>query len=706
MQDQEAVSAPVFPTALGDWAGNQAGGVRRLFDDASGRPTGRILKTHLLNRLEAWVRSLAQAPEEAPRVVLLVGGPGNGKTEAIESTVNWLDQALGCNDSLRQSLRRQLMPAAGCAVPRVATAEVQSTAGTSALYSIRIVQDASVEDAPDQSRAQLLAEELESALDDASGHSVYLACVNRGVLDDAMIHVSEHGPARAGSLLQSIIQSVGQGGGNASCWPLDGYPSVAVWPMDVESLLTRTRDNDPAPAAAVLADALVDEKWPSYGTCPAKLMCPFCTSRKALAGARGSAELMSLLRWHELATAKRWTFRDFFTLVSYLLAGAGATAKAGRAESPCAWAASLAELDASRVGQKPDARRSSAIFLLVASHYQHQLFAHWDSRVARRLREDLRELGLLENHTAVGLLSFLRNGPGVRPPAMIEGLLESLCLTLDPAVADPALEVPVSSTTRLRLRDIDARFSQSVASGRSLLLKYKCLSTAETELLGRLAELDRELSTPVLRRKRPDAATRVQHLLREFACRLARRSLGARGAVTRDQEFLAQYQRIVEGGSADGELLLSVAREVTRLLNANDKFEVSLTTTFGQPMPPATLRAVLVTTKQTVKPRLEAVAGRPLPPMRLLRVGRNKGEQTIALTFDLYRAIRLLEAGLSRASLPTEVNALIDATKARLSGPIVRDPEGLEDSSIELGASGTRIELIGGRFLPVSERAT
>ena len=224
-------------------------------------------------------------------------------------------------------------------------------------------------------------------------------------------------------------------------------------------------------------------------------------------------------------------------------------------------------------------------------------------------------------------------------------------------------------------------------------------------MLGRLAELDRELSTPALRRKRPDAATRVQHLLREFACRLVRRSLGARGAVTRDQELLGQYQRIVEDGSQDSDLLLAAAREVSRLLNTNDKFEVSLTTTFGQPMPPTTLRAVLVTSKQPVKPRTDTLSGRPMSPMRLLRVGRNRGEQTIALTFDLYRSIRLLEAGLSRASLPTEVNALIDATKARLSGPIVRDPEGLEDSSIELGASGTRIELIGGRFLPVSGRS-
>jgi len=701
MQNQEAGSVPTFPTGLRNWAGNQSGGVRRLFDDLSGRPTGQILKTHLLKRLEAWVQSLVQSPEQTPRLVLLVGGPGNGKTEAIESTIDWLDHALDCNNTLRQSLREQLMPEAGRAVPRVAKAEAQSSAGTPRRFQIRIVQDASVEDAPNQSRAELLAEELELALSDPEAQLVYLACVNRGVLDDAMIHVSEHGPARSRGLLQAIIQSVGQGGGSASCWPLEGYPSVAVWPMDVESLLTRTRDGDPAPAAAILAEALAEEKWAAYGACPARELCPFCTGRELLKGTRGSPELMLLLRWHELATAKRWTFRDFFTLVSYLLAGASSTSEAGRPESPCVWAASLVELDASRVGQKPDARRSSAVFLLVGSLYQHQLFARWDARVVRRLREDLRELGLLDNHTALGLLTFLRNGSGMRPPAMIEGLLDSLCLALDPAVADPALEVSISSTTRLKLRDIDARFSQSVGSGRSLLLKYKCLSPSEVELLGRLAELDRELSTPALRRKLPDAATRVQHLLRDFACRLVRRSLGTKCAVTRDQQLLSQYQRIVEGGNQESELVLSAAREVSRLLNTNDKFEVSLTTTFGQPMPPATLRAMLITTKQFVKPRPESDEGRPIPPMRTLRVGRNSAEQTIALTFDLYRSIRLLEAGLSRGSLPTEVNALIDATKARLSGPIVRDPEALEDSSIELGATGTRIELIGGRFLPV-----
>lgn len=703
MQTASAATASPYPAALRDWTGNQAGGVRRLFDEESGRPLGNVLETHLLHRLQAWTQAVVASPGQTPRIVLLVGGPGNGKTEAIESTVEWLDTALGDEGKLRGLLRQQLIPDAGHAVPRMASAEVQGPEAGSRRYKIQIVQDASVEDSLEQTRAELLVEELEAALDESEAHCVYLACVNRGVLDDAMIHVSERGSSRARELLQAIIQAVGQGGSSASCWPLEGYPLVAVWPMDVESLLARTRDGDPAPASAILESALAESRWPPYGTCPAKLMCPYCTSRRLLTSTRGHEDLRSLLRWHELATAKRWTFRDLFSLVSYLLSGVGATAKGGKAESPCSWAASLVELDAARLGQKPDARRSTAIFALVGSLYQHQLFSRWDSRTTKRLRDDLKELGLLGNHTAVGLLNYLRQGWGVRPPAMLEGLLESLCNTLDPAVADPEFEVPVSASTRLKLRDIDARFSQSVASGRVVLLKYKCLSPAEAELLGRLAELDRELSSAALRRKRPDSATRVQHVLRDFSCRLVRRSLGTRSAITRDRELLVQYQHIVEGSSEDGDLLLAATRAVSRLLNTNDKFEVSLTTTFGQPMPPATLRAVLVTAKQAVRPRTDVNHGRPVAPMRLLKVGRAAREQTIALTFDLYRSICLLESGLSRASLPTEVNALIDATKARLSGPIVRDLEGLEDSAIELGTAGTRIELIGGRFLPVSE---
>jgi len=40
-----------YPAALIEWAGHHSGGVRRLFDDGSGRPSKAVVKTNLLARL-------------------------------------------------------------------------------------------------------------------------------------------------------------------------------------------------------------------------------------------------------------------------------------------------------------------------------------------------------------------------------------------------------------------------------------------------------------------------------------------------------------------------------------------------------------------------------------------------------------------------------------------------------------------------------
>jgi len=90
---------------------------------------------------------------------------------------------------------------------------------------------------------------------------------------------------------------------------------------------------------------------------------------------------------------------------------------------------------------------------------------------------------------------------------------------------------------------------------------------------------------------------------------------------------------------------------------------------------------------------------RPSAPVKYLRVGRAGRDQLMPLTFELYRAIRMLSDGLSAASLPREVVALIDATKARLSGFVVRDEEQLEGASIMIGNEGPSIAQVNGRFV-------
>ncbi|CDX45363.1 conserved hypothetical protein [Mesorhizobium sp. SOD10] len=681
-------TAATYPTQLLRWAGNRSGGVRRLFDDKSGRPSAAVFKTNLLSRLQQWCADIGAGKEGTPRVILLVGGPGNGKTEAIEATMNWLDSALGCDGKLSSALEVAFRPE-GEKVPRTITIEAGALATPIRSLPLSIVQDASViAGSSDQSPAMMLLSELASATASDS-RKLYLCCVNRGVLDDALIAATEAHADEARRLLECTSQAVSLSPDAPACWPLDDYPDVAVWPMDMESLLAGTENGDPAPAVEIFRKALDASLWPQQGTCAAGAQCPFCGSRSHLAREQPAAALQQMLRWFEIGSGKRWSFRDLFSLVSYLLAGHREDASLDDS-SPCEWAASLLRLDQEAVANaRPRKDSSTAIFRLVGSQYQHALFHGWDKEAGQALLRDLTELGLKDNNTAMGLQWFLASRRASYLPTMISGLLDGFDQLLDPALASPESEAAATHGTTYVLRDFDTRFSRSVAEGLDHVKKSRVLSGIEIDLLGRLAELDSFLSKQQVRRKKPAVATRVQRLVRDFACRLVRRSIGARTATVLDAEVLREFQKIVDVG---GDGVFEVARDVERLLNKNQDFEVSLTTTFGQPLPPPTRRATLVVQRRHVQPTDAVQEGRPRSPLRFLEVGDGASAQKIALTYDLFKAVKEVDRGMSVASLPRSVLALLDTTGARLGGPIVRDAVVLPRAEIRLGTGGVAVQ--------------
>lgn len=135
-------STTYFPAGLLNWAGHRGGGVRRLFDDKSGRPGGAVIETNLVARLHQWAASFASESSQTPRVVMLVGGPGNGKTEAVEATLLKLDEALGCYGRLISELAAAFHPEEGHAVPRCVSIEVGDI--STRKLRLDVVQDASV----------------------------------------------------------------------------------------------------------------------------------------------------------------------------------------------------------------------------------------------------------------------------------------------------------------------------------------------------------------------------------------------------------------------------------------------------------------------------------------------------------------------------------------------------------------------------------
>lgn len=696
--DSSQLEGARYPAALVDWAGHHSGGVKRLLDKNSGQPNKQLLRTNLLSRLQGWAEKLPTATSSIPRIVLLVGGPGNGKTEAIESTIRWLDESLGCDGRLVDELSKAFHPSAGSAVPRLASVDAGSLARLNGRLSLDIVQDASATAGHEGSTAPaLLIEELGRLLD-GSHSQAYLCCVNRGVLDDALIHAIDNNLEPARALLEAITRAVSLAYDAPSCWPLEGFPSIAVWPMDAESLLVKPDDEPMAPAEILLGQATASEMWPARGACPAGDRCPFCSSQAILARNEHKEALLRILRWYELASGKRWSFRDLFSLMSYLLAGhhpvVHDSAGNPHQSTPCQWAANLVELDQKAPAAKKPSRQSlTAIFHLATSSYQHALFHRWDRSAATSLRRDLRDLGLEdpgveEGRTLMGLVYFLAERKAHYLPATIAPLLEGLVDTLDPAFASPDSEVAVSSRNTIVLGDLDMRFSRSLAGGIEFIRKYQVLSPNELEILRRLSVADTMLSLPAIRRKRPVAASRVQHILRDFACRLARRSICTRTAVVADAPILQAFQQVVED-SDKHQHLFEVVRQVKELLNTGKEFEVSLTTTFGQPLPPRQRQATLVVPQSPVRMSPQDTTGRPHPPICYLRVGQGQSAQPVPLTYDLFKAVKELERGLSPASLPRTVVALLDTTKARLSGPIVRDQTLLEDARIRVGADGT-----------------
>lgn len=666
-----------YPGELLNWSGDKAGGVKKLFYKGSGRPSGDVITTGLLTRLKAWARDIANGQEGTPEAIFLVGGPGNGKTEAVEFTISELDASMDLGGILLDELA-SLFSGGGALPGRLVSTTQTKFPAQAKVSGISIVQDGSEADRDDPTTpAKHLCNDIRSLLEQGERRA-YVACINRGVLDDALILATEGEEPEVHELVKKIVQSASLGSSGITCWPLEGYPRVAVWPMDVESLVEEAEGFTSA-AKQILGVATDPSHWPEFGTCPAGEYCPFCTNRKLLSGEPHRSSFVRVLRWFELSSGKRWNFRDLFSLTAFVLAGT-TESESKAAYNPCEWAkAQLLPKDG--IQAKREAKRVRGLFKLMAAQYQHALFGAWPVERASTLRKDIKDLKLEDQPALSGLQQFLSLDKRKETTSTLRAQLAGMGALLDPAVANPALKFADGANTPIKFEELDRRFSLSIKEGRAFLQKYRWLSVIEVELLKALEEADAKLSDESIRRSKPAVAERVQALIRLIACRIARRSVGVRSGVTKDADVLAEFNLVINGDNA---ALQGATQQVENLLNKDRRFQVSLNTTFGEPLPPPERRAMLTTGIQRVRQMpFKHDESKPKPPVRFLSVGASA--QSVALTYELFKATKSLRKGMVPASLPRSVVALLDTTRAKLAGSVVRDEESLEDGEIELG---------------------
>ena len=231
------------------------------------------------------------------------------------------------------------------------------------------------------------------------------------------------------AFIDALTRAATSGSEGKACWPLDEYDWAVGWPMDVESLVDHSFAGEGlAPARQVLKKALESEAWTS--DCDAGDLCPFHTNQQLLNTHQAQEHFAQTLHFYELASGKRWNFRDLFSLMSHVLVGHESTFVVNNKRvPPCEWAA----YHASRAqGTGPDATMS--VWSLASRLYRHALFPAWPKLddIAKQIRElEKKDIDLPPGLDRLFIEIASDHDRGSTEIGRLLG--EGFCRTLDPA---------------------------------------------------------------------------------------------------------------------------------------------------------------------------------------------------------------------------------------------------------------------------------
>jgi hypothetical protein len=678
MNDKQQTNAGVpeeqlFPNAFFSWSGSSDGAVKRPFEADEKRLIGPI-QTRVIERLNIWGESIVSRLA-APRSIFLIGGPGNGKSDAVEGTIRKLGSLMGCPDEVEKHFRAEFGRHLHKGIlPRKVLLRKQ----IGSYDGLHLVQDATVRDSERRGSTpqELLLEDLEQIVLNPSSNELYICCVNRGVLAEA-ITIAASGPYQDNTVrfLNQISLAVTSHPDSVDAWPLAGYHDVGIWPMDVESLV------DPAlyevtttPGERIFSHIADGAKWTKCEDCHAKNHCPFRANQEMLSTPKVRSALMDLLHAYELVSGKRWNFRELFGLVSAIMVG---SEKDYGGASPCEWVRAQVEV-ATGDGNRNAAYRAS--FNLVSKLYTHALFPRWPKLGGLRneFAQKLKATGSTfdgQREIIQGFLSGLFQRAPDNTSTISTMLNGPLSESLDPVGYDGSKAINEAET--ICMDEVEDLFSHSISLGRKKINRY--LIGPEKLLFDFLEHGEDFLEAAgSIKKNNTQVAKRVHSAIRVFAARLFKRSIGVRKCIYQHADEIALYKQTLHNPQE----MVRLRRTFEKLINRGSSFQASLVTTFGQPEPALPRNCLLKGPLIPVKSiPLENNEGRPRLTHHYFKVG----SRAIPLTFELYYALYHSSKGLTPSSLPEGIFALLDSTKSCVLGEIVRDEERTDQFDIIIG---------------------
>jgi len=663
-----------FPEGLLEWAGHKLGGVKKPFDLASGRPNGKVIETRLTNKLLDWTKTIGD--DETPNAVLLVGGPGNGKTDALEYLISELDSRFGSD--LFSEIAGKIHNSNEL-IPRKVKIDLPNSFDLKYKH-ITIVQDASTGDNNLSSEECLLAD-LDGLID---GDGIYIACINRGVLAEALT-LARDGGSLGFTILSRITKALSAKIDQKSLWPLHFEEeevfasSVGVWPMDVESLVDHI--DGVSPAGAIFSEAVIESKWKCIDCSLDKDKCPFYQNKIALQDEQKLSGLIKTLRDFEIINSKRWSFRELFSLVTYLIVG---SEHDFNDLDPCTWyEKKFIELQSDSI--KNHVR---AIMDLNDHLYHFRLYSSWPT-FSYISRSDKFKRSLGESDYAKELFGYFthvraRKGRHVDISKILDYQVGPMT---DPAVLNSKtgniLNLP------FELNELESLFSFSIDVGFRKVKKH--MNPIEKDFFLLLKTIESELDEKV-RLSSSGSNLLVDELLgitRGLGLRYFKRLYFSAQGITKDQRFLESFIGLSPSIDTTKKSLKIVKNKFEDLIQEKDCLKLSINSSFAQPETDPNDRVTLRVRKVGLKYRYVISRFDDVPRDELAILSLDSGESPylIPITYTMYKAITLRGDGAKPSSLPVEVTAMLDNIKSKLAGFIIRDTRSLTNGTLSFGQS-------------------
>jgi hypothetical protein len=668
-----AVDYPSFPKGLFEWAGHKKGGVKKPFDAASGRPNGKVIETSLTKKIQEWVVSF---DTNSPRIILLVGGPGNGKTDSLEYLIDQIDEKYQTNyyESISELIKLN-----GDLIQRNISIPLKQ--GPFKDNELIIVQDAST-GSDNISCEQCLINDLEYSL---NRNSIYIVCVNRGILAEA-VNLAETSNERIYKILSRIIQSLTKFIVPLPLWPLDNEDpilrKIAVWPMDVESLVKPQEHLHTTPGFQLISEAVREDRW-KCSTCTVnKELCPFFQNKTALQDIDKLKSLLQLLSDFEIISNKRWTFRELFSLTSYLIVGS--EHEYGKKDL-CEWVKGKQLL----LNGQEIKERIKSIWDFNRCLYHFKLFSKWPSFISIS-RSNKTEIKTILNFSILTkeLFAYFTNIISKRDyKPDIAQILDNLFFeNIDPSqFSNEDYTIPEINCS---LREIEADFSFSVDAGYDLIKAH--LNPIERMLFENLIEVEKDLDTKSrfetsISTKRIDE---ILVLLRSVSIRYFKRIVFTGLGISKDENYLSEFRKLnlIDDGR---QLKLKQVRDLfDNLIQGSNGLSLVLNSSISQPQMVSENQISIDLRRLQIKHSyiIDSIIDVPRNNVRVFIIDF-KDKYYIVLTYQLYKALIQLNDGLSPSSLHQEVLSMLDSIKSKLAGIIVRDVDILQNAKLIIGNS-------------------